>query len=62
MFDEYESQYNKNSNSPTSIVIGNIASKHKNILGSLIGPSILILFIFIFYTDKLFNICFIRFL
>lgn len=56
MFDEYESQFNKNSNSPTSIVIGNIANTHKNILRGLIGPSILILFIFIFYTNKPFLI------
>jgi hypothetical protein len=56
MFDEYESQFNKNSNSPNSIVIGSIANTHKNILRGLIGPSILILFIFIFYTNKPFLI------
>ena len=56
MFDEYESQYKKNSNNPITIVIGNIANTHKNILRSLIGPSILILFIFIFYTNKPFLI------
>lgn len=56
MFDEYGSQYKKNSNKPTSIVIGSIVSTHKHILRNLLGPSLLIFFIFIFYTNKPFLI------
>ena len=52
MFFEYEKQYKKNSNKSISIAIGEIASSNKTILRSLIGSSILILLIFIFYTSK----------
>jgi hypothetical protein len=54
MFIEYESQYKKNSNKFPSITIGEISSSNKSILRSIIGLSILILLIFIFYTDKVF--------
>jgi len=52
MFFEYEKQYNKNSNKSISTAIGEIASSNKTIIRSLIGSSILILLIFIFYTSK----------
>ena len=63
MFDQYEYQYSKNSNSQMSNYIEQIASTNKTILRNLIGPSILIFLVFIFYTNKFFfSICFICFL
>ena len=54
MFDQYEYQYSKNSNSQMSNYIEQIASTNKTILRNLIGPSILIFLVFIFFTNKFF--------
>ena len=54
MFDQYEYQYSKNSNYKDVKLYRAIASTNKTILRNLIGPSILIFLVFIFFTNKFF--------
>ena len=54
MFDEYENQYNKNSNKPNSNLIEKISSTHRHIIRNFVGPLILIFLIFIFFTKYFF--------